>query len=164
MTTFQGEFVTIIGKQLKVGEQLPDFTLVNPDLVKQSLADFEGKKKVLSIVPSVDTGICDAQTRQFNQSLSDMENTVVLTVSCDLPFAQKRWCGASGIENALLLSDYYDQSFGKAYGVLMEEWHLLARAVIVANEQNEITYVEYLDNVNSHPDYVAAINAVKELA
>lgn len=164
MTTFKGEFVTIIGKQLKVGEQLPDFTLVNPDLVKQSLADFEGKKKVLSIVPSVDTGICDAQTRQFNQSLSDMENTVVLTVSCDLPFAQKRWCGASGIENALLLSDYYNQSFGKAYGVLMEEWHLLARAVIVANEQNEITYVEYLDNVNSHPDYEAAINAVKELA
>ena len=164
MTTFKGEFVTIIGKQLKVGEQLPDFTLVNPDLVKQSLTDFEGKKKVLSIVPSVDTGICDAQTRQFNQSLSDMENTVVLTVSCDLPFAQKRWCGASGIENALLLSDYYDQSFGKAYGVLMEEWHLLARAVIVANEQNEITYVEYLDNVNSHPDYEAAINAVKELA
>lgn len=164
MTTFKGEFVTIIGKQLKVGEQLPDFTLVNPDLVKQSLADFEGKKKVLSIVPSVDTGICDAQTRQFNQSLSDMENTVVLTVSCDLPFAQKRWCGASGIENALLLSDYYNQSFGNAYGVLMEEWHLLARAVIVANEQNEITYVEYLDNVNSHPDYEAAINAVKELA
>lgn len=164
MTTFKGEFVTIIGKQLKVGEQLPDFTLVNPDLVKQSLADFEGKKKVLSIVPSVDTGICDAQTRQFNQALSDMENTVVVTVSCDLPFAQKRWCGASGIENALLLSDYYNQSFGKAYGVLMEEWHLLARAVIVANEQNEITYVEYLDNVNSHPDYEAAINAVKELA
>ena len=164
MTTFKGEFVTIIGKQLKVGEQLPDFTLVNPDLVKQSLADFEGKKKVLSIVPSVDTGICDAQTRQFNQALSDMENTVVVTVSCDLPFAQKRWCGASGIENALLLSDYYDQTFGKAYGVLMEEWHLLARAVIVANEQNEITYVEYLDNVNSHPDYEAAINAVKELA
>ena len=164
MTTFKGEFVTIIGKQLKVGEQLPDFTLVNPDLVKQSLADFEGKKKVLSIVPSVDTGICDAQTRQFNQALSDMENTVVVTVSCDLPFAQKRWCGVSGIENALLLSDYYDQSFGKAYGVLMEEWHLLARAVIVANEQNEITYVEYLDNVNSHPDYEAAINAVKELA
>lgn len=164
MTTFKGEFVTIIGKQLKVGEQLPDFTLVNPDLVKQSLADFEGKKKVLSIVPSVDTGICDAQTRQFNQALSDMENTVVVTVSCDLPFAQKRWCGTSGIENALLLSDYYDQSFGKAYGVLMEEWHLLARAVIVANEQNEITYIEYLDNVNSHPDYEAAINAVKELA
>lgn len=164
MTTFKGEFVTIIGKQLKVGEQLPDFTLVNPDLVKQSLADFEGKKKVLSIVPSVDTGICDAQTRQFNQALSDMENTVVITVSCDLPFAQKRWCGASGIENALLLSDYYDQTFGKAYGVLMEEWHLLARAVIVANEQNEITYIEYLDNVNSHPDYEAAINAVKELA
>ena len=164
MTTFKGELVTIIGNQLKVGEQLPDFSLVNPDLVKQSLADFEGKKKVLSIVPSVDTGICDAQTRQFNQALSDMENTVVITVSCDLPFAQKRWCGASGIENALLLSDYYDRSFGKSYGVLMEEWHLLARAVIVANEQNEITYFEYLDNVNSHPDYEAAVNAVKDLA
>lgn len=164
MTTFKGEIVTIIGNQLKVGDSLPDFTLVNPELAKQSLADFTGKKKVLSIVPSVDTGICDAQTRQFNQALSDMENTVVITVSCDLPFAQKRWCGASGIENALLLSDYYDYSFGKAYGVLMEEWHLLARAVIVANEQNEITYIEYLDNVNTHPNYEAAIEAVKELA
>lgn len=164
MTTFKGEIVTIIGNQLKVGDSLPDFTLVNPELAKQSLADFTGKKKVLSIVPSVDTGICDAQTRQFNQALSDIENTVVITVSCDLPFAQKRWCGVSGIENALLLSDYYDYSFGKAYGVLMEEWHLLARAVIVANEQNEITYVEYLDNVNTHPNYEAAIKAVKELA
>lgn len=164
MTIFKGEEVTIIGKPLKVSEPLPDFNLVTPDFEKRTLEDFKGKKKVISIVPSVDTGICDAQTRRFNQELSDREQTVVISVSCDLPYAQRRWCGVSGLENALLLSDYYDYSFGKAYGVLMEEWHLLARAVLVADENNIIRYIEYLDNVNAHPNYEAAIEAVKSLA
>ncbi|MBD3949995.1 thiol peroxidase [Tuanshanicoccus lijuaniae] len=163
MTTFKEQPVTIIGQPLKVGDNLPDFTLVNTALEKETLAHFDGKKKVISIVPSVDTGICDMQTRKFNEALSELDNMVVLTVSCDLPFAQKRWCGAAGIDNAILLSDYYDHNFGKAYGVLMEEWHLLARAVIVADEQNRITYVEYLDNVNTHPDYDAALAAVEAL-
>ncbi|MBK0348291.1 thiol peroxidase [Aerococcaceae bacterium zg-ZJ1578] len=163
MTTFKGQPVTIVGKALQVGDSLPDFKLVTSEFEERTLQHFNGKKKVISIIPSVDTGICDTQTRRFNQDLSDMENAVVLTVSCDLPFAQRRWCGAAGIENAILLSDYYDHNFGKAYGALMEEWHLLARAVIVADEQNKVTYVEYLDNVNTHPDYEAAIAAARAI-
>lgn len=160
MTTFIGKEVTILGQPLQVGDVAPDFTLINPSLERVSLSDFKGKK-VISIVPSIDTGICSAQTRRFNQELSDMDNMTVITVSCDLPFAQKRWCGAEGLENAITLSDYYDNSFGKAYGVLMAEWNLLARAVLVLDEENRVTYVAYLDNVNEHPDYEAALAAVK---
>ena len=103
------------------------------------------------------------QTRHFNKTLSDLEDTVVLTVSVDLPFAQGKWCAAEGLDNAIMLSDYYDHSFGKAYGLLINEWHLLARAVLVLDADNKITYVEYLDNINSEPNYDAAIEAVKVL-
>lgn len=163
MTTFIGNPVTLSGKQLQVGDTALDFTLTSTDLSKKSLSDFAGKKKVISIVPSIDTGVCSTQTRTFNKDLSDMENTVVITVSVDLPFAQKRWCGAEGLDNAIMLSDYYDNSFGKTYGVLMEEWNILARAVLVLDENNVVTYAEYLDNVNSAPDYEAAIDAVKAI-
>ena len=103
------------------------------------------------------------QTRHFNQTLSDMEDTVVLTVSVDLPFAQGKWCAAEGLDNAIMLSDYYDHSFGKAYGLLINEWHLLARAVLVLDADNKVIYVEYLDNINSEPNYDAAIEAVNAL-
>ena len=103
------------------------------------------------------------QTRHFNKTLSDLEDTVVLTVSVDLPFAQGKWCAAEGLDNAIMLSDYYDHSFGKAYGLLINEWHLLARAVLVLDADNKVTYVEYLDNINSEPNYDAAIEAVKVL-
>ena len=103
------------------------------------------------------------QTRHFNQTLSDLEDTVVLTVSVDLPFAQGKWCAAEGLDNAIMLSDYYDHSFGKAYGLLINEWHLLARAVLVLDADNKVTYVEYLDNINSEPNYDAAIEAVNAL-
>lgn len=162
MTTFIGKEVTLTGKQPQVGEVAPDFTIMATDLSKKSLTDFSGKK-VISVIPSIDTGICSTQTRRFNQDLTDIEDTVVITVSCDLPFAQARWCGAEGLEAVVTLSDYYDHSFGKAYGLLMEEWNLLARAVLVLDEDNRITYTEYLDNVNEHPDYEAAIAAVKAL-
>ncbi|MGT2754692.1 thiol peroxidase [Streptococcus ovis] len=160
MTTFIGEEVTLLGTKPQVGEIAPAFTLMGADLEKKSLSDFTGKK-VISVVPSIDTGICSTQTRRFNQELAEMDNTVVITVSCDLPFAQARWCGAEGLDDAVTLSDYYDHSFGKAYGLLMEEWNLLARAVFVLDEENRITYVEYLENVNAHPDYEAAITAVR---
>lgn len=163
MTQFIGKEVTIIGSPLQVGQVAPDFRLMAPDLTHKTLADFDGKKKVISVVPSVDTGICDTQTRRFNQELSDLEGTVVITVSVDLPFAQKRWCGAAGLEDAVTLSDYYDHSFGKAYGLLMEEWNLLARAVFVLDETNTIRYVDYLENVNEHPDYDAALAAARSL-
>lgn len=160
MTTFIGKEVTLVGKALQVGDIAPDATLTNTDLEKVQLSTFLGKK-VISIVPSIDTGICSAQTRRFNQELSDMDNMTVITVSCDLPFAQKRWCGAEGLEHAVTLSDYYDHSFGKAYGVLMAEWNLLARAVLVLDEDHRVLYAEYLDNVNAHPDYDAALVAAK---
>ena len=103
MTTFLGNPVTFTGKQLQVGDKALDFSLTTTDLSKKTLADFEGKKKILSVIPSIDTGICSLQTRRFNQELANLDNTVVLTVSMDLPFAQKRWCGAEGIENAIML-------------------------------------------------------------
>ena len=164
MPTFIGKPVTLKeNKQLQVGDKLRDFSLRATDLTMKTLADFQGKKKVISVVPSIDTGICSTQTRTFNKELSDMPDTVIITISADLPFAQARWCGAEGLENAVLLSDYYDNSFGKDYGLVMDEWHLLARAVLVADADNTITYTEYLENINSDPDYQAAIQAAKTL-
>ena len=133
------------------------------DLSIKSLSDFAGKKKVISVVPSIDTGICSTQTRTFNKELSAMSDTVVITISADLPFAQARWCGVEGLEQTVMLSDYYDNEFGKTYGLLMAEWHLLARAVLVLDEDNKLVYAEYLENVNSEPNYQAAIEAVKAL-
>lgn len=163
MTTFLGKPVTLVGQQLQIGETVPDFTLTTTDLAQKSLSDFAGKKKVISVIPSIDTGICSTQTRTFNKELSDMEDTVVITVSADLPFAQARWCGVEGLEHAVMMSDYYDNTFGKTYGLLMQEWHLLARAVLVLDEDNKLVYAEYLENVNSEPNYQAAIEAVKAL-
>ena len=163
MTTFLGNPVTLIGKQLKIGETAPDFSLRASDLSIKSLSDFAGKKKVISVVPSIDTGICSTQTRTFNKELSARSDTVVITISADLPFAQARWCGVEGLEQAVMLSDYYDNEFGKTYGLLMAEWHLLARAVLVLDEDNKLVYAGYLENVNSEPNYQAAIEAVKAL-
>lgn len=163
MVTFLGNPVTFEGTQLQVGDTAPDFTLTAPDLSKKSLSDFAGKKKVLSVVPSIDTGICSTQTRTFNQELAGLDNTVVITVSLDLPFAQGRWCGAEGLDDAVVLSDYFDRSFGKTYGLLINEWHLLGRAVLVLDENNTVTYVDYVENINTDPDYEAAIAAVKAL-
>lgn len=162
MTTFIEKPVTLVGKQFQVGDIAPDFTLITPDLVEKSLSDFKGKK-VISVVPSIDTSVCSTQTRTFNEELTKSDNTFVLTISCDLPFAQGRFCGAEGLEKVIMLSDYYDNSFGKAYGLLMEEWHLLARAVLVLDEDNKIVYTQYLENVNNEPDYVSAITALKAI-
>lgn len=163
MTTFIGKQVTLVGPRLQAGDSAPDFILMSNDLSLKSLKDFGKQVKIISVVPSIDTGICDAQTRRFNQALAEKDDTVVITVSVDLPFAQSRWCGAAGLDNVVTLSDYYDHAFGKSYGVLMREWNLLARAVFVLTPKNEIAYVEYLENVNQHPDYEAALKAVEEL-
>ena len=164
MPTFIGKPVTVAeDKQLQVGDTLRDFNLTATDLTKKSLSEFDGKKKVISIVPSIDTGICSTQTRTFNKELSELDDIVVITISVDLPFAQARWCGAEGLENAIMLSDYYDNSFGKAFGVLMEEWHLLARAVLVLDSQNTVQYTEYLENINESPNYEKPVGVVKSL-
>ncbi len=141
---------------------MSNFTLMSSDLTLKSLSNFEGKKKVISIVPSMETDLCSTQTRTFNKKLSELEDTVVITVSVDLPFAQARWCGAEGLD-VVLLSDYYDNSFGKAFGVLMEEWYLLARAVLVLDSQNTVQYTEYLENINESPNYEKPIGVVKSL-
>ena len=163
MTTFFGKTVTVSAeRQLHFGDTMSNFTLMSSDLTLKSLSDFEGKKKVISIVPSLETDLCSTQTRTFNKELSELEDTVVITVSVDLPFAQARWCGAEGLD-VVLLSDYYDNSFGKAFGVLMEEWHLLARAVLVLDSQNTVQYTEYLENINESPNYEKPVGVVKSL-
>ena len=161
MTTFLGNPVTFTGKQLQVGDKALDFSLTTTDLSKKTLADFEGKKKILSVIPSIDTGICSLQTRRFNQELASLDNTVVLTVSMDLPFAQKRWCGAAGVDKVVTLSDHKDASFGENYGFLIEELRLLTRGVVVINKDNKVTYVEYVPEVTQAVNFDAALEAIK---
>ncbi|MFS0787507.1 thiol peroxidase [Shouchella sp. 1P09AA] len=159
--TFKQKPVTLVGNQIQAGDKAPDFQVVANDLSNVSLSDYKGKVKLISVVPSIDTGVCDAQTRRFNEEAASLDNTVVLTISVDLPFAQKRWCAAEGIENVQTLSDHKEVSFGQAYGVLIEELRLLARSVFVVNEQDEVVYAQYVSEVSEHPDYEAALNAVR---
>jgi thioredoxin-dependent peroxiredoxin len=159
--TFKNNPVTLIGQEVKVGEKAPSFTVLANDLSPVTLEASAGKVRLISAVPSVDTGICDAQTRRFNEELSNVGNVEVLTISMDLPFAQKRWCAASGLENVHTYSDHRDASFGEAFGVLMQELRLLARAVFVVDSNDVVTYVEYVAEGTTHPNYEAAIEAVK---
>ncbi|MCP1190912.1 thiol peroxidase [Priestia flexa] len=163
MTTvkFKGNDVTLLGNQVKVGDKAPNFTVLANDLSEVTLDDTKGSVRLISVVPSIDTGVCDAQTRRFNEEASKLDNVKVLTVSVDLPFAQKRWCGSNGIENVQTVSDHRDLSFGKAFGVAIKELRLLARSVFVVNSNDEVTYVEYLPEVTDHPNYEAAIEAAK---
>ncbi|MFX3625399.1 MAG: thiol peroxidase [Ectobacillus sp.] len=160
--TFKGNPVTLIGNEVKVGDKAPDFTVLANDLSPVTLDTYKGTVKLISVVPSIDTGVCDAQTRRFNEEASKLDNVKVLTISVDLPFAQKRWCAAAGLENAVTLSDHRDLSFGEAYGVVMKELRLLARAVFVIDSENKVTYVEYVSEGTSHPNYEAAIEAAKD--
>ncbi|MFC4102746.1 thiol peroxidase [Paenibacillus xanthanilyticus] len=164
VATLKGNPITLIGPELKKGDQAPNFTL-NKSLVETvSLSDYAGKIKLVSVVPSIDTGVCDAQTRRFNEEAGNLgDNVVVLTVSVDLPMAQARWCGAAGIDQVTLLSDYKDNSFGEAYGVLIKELRLDMRAIFVIDGNDTIQYVEVLSEMTEHPNYEQAIEAVKAL-
>lgn len=159
--TFQGNPVTLVGKQVDVGDVAPDFTVLSNALEEKTLADYAGKVKLISVVPSLDTEICSLQTKRFNEEASQLKNIKVLTISMDLPFAQSRWCGTEGVDNVETLSDHRSGDFGRNYGVLIEELRLLARAIFVVNEQNEITYVEYVEEVGSHPNYDRALQHIK---
>ncbi|MCY8523043.1 thiol peroxidase, partial [Bacillus atrophaeus] len=132
--TFKGGPVTLVGQEVKVGEQAPDFTVLTNGLEEKSLADFKGKATIISVIPSIDTGVCDAQTRRFNEESAKLGDVNVLTISADLPFAQARWCGANGIDKVETLSDHRDMSFGEAFGVYIKELRLLARSVFVLDE------------------------------
>jgi len=159
--TFKNNPVTLLGNEVSVGDQAPDFTVLANDLSPVSLANSKGKVRIISVVPSIDTGVCDAQTRRFNEDASQLENVEVLTISMDLPFAQKRWCASNGLENVQTLSDHRDASFGEAYGVLIKELRLLARSVFVVDSNDKVTYVEYVSEATNHPNYEAAIEAAK---
>lgn len=163
--TFKNGPVTLIGNEVKVGDQAPNFTVLDNGLAPVTLKDSEGKIRLFSVVPSLDTGVCDAQTRKFNEAAAELgDNVVIYTVSVDLPFAQKRWCGAAGIDAVQTVSDHRDLSFGEAYGVCIQELRLLTRAVFVVDTTGKVTYVEYVPEATDHPNYEAAIAAVKALA
>ncbi|WP_227935201.1 thiol peroxidase [Alkalihalobacillus deserti] len=159
--TFLNDAITLLGNEVKVGDAAPDFTVLDNALSPVTLANSKGKVRLISVVPSIDTGVCDAQTRRFNEEASNLGDVEVLTISVDLPFAQKRWCGSNGLENVKTLSDHRDLSFGEAYGVHIKELRLLARAVFVIDSKDKVTYVEYVNEVTNHPNYEAAIEAVK---
>lgn len=161
-TSFKGSPLTLLGREVKVGDHLPDFVVTGNDMGDLTANSFKGKKLILSVVPSVDTPVCATQTRHFNEAASALGNdVVVLTVSMDLPFAQKRWCAAEGVERVVTASDFKHRSFGEAFGVLLKEWGLLARAVFVADTSGKVVYAQYVDEVSSEPDYEPVLAAAK---
>lgn len=160
--TFKQQPVTLLGNELKVGDQAPDFMVLTNDLEEKSLSDYKGKIKLISVVPSIDTGVCSIQTNRFNQEAQKLDNVHFLTVSMDLPFAQKRWREVNNVESLDMLSDHRDADFGEKYGVLIKELRLLARSIFVVDSNDKVTYVEYVSEVSEHPDYDKALEAAKK--
>jgi len=162
--TFKGNPVTLIGPELRVGDAAPNFSVVDNGMGGVTLASYEGMVKIISAVPSLDTPVCDTETRRFNQEAATLpEGVAILTISADLPFAQKRWCGAAGIDKVVTLSDYRDRSFALAYGVLIDELKLLSRAIFVIDRNNVIRYIQLVPEVTHEPDYDAVLRAAREL-
>lgn len=161
---FKGNPATLLGPEVKVGDAAPDFQVVDNGLQPVTLATDAGKVRLVAVVPSIDTPTCDTMTRRFNQDAADLPDSVaVYTISVDLPFAQKRWCGNAGIEKVQTLSDYQDRSFGLNYGLLLKNLKLLARAVYVIDQNDKVAYAEVCSEVTAEPDYAAALGAVKKL-
>ena len=164
LVTFKGGPMTLLGPEVKVGDRAPDFKVADNSLQPATLDSFRGKIKIISSVPSLDTPVCDMETRRFNEEAGKMpDNVVVLTVSMDLPFAQKRWCAAAGVDKVKTLSDYQGRSFGLAYGVLIKELQLLARTVFIVDDQDIIRYIERVPEITREPDYDRVLGAVKAL-
>jgi thiol peroxidase len=162
--TMKGNPLTLTGTEVSAGDAAPDVTLINNDLQPVRISDWKGKVVVIASVPSLDTPVCDMETRRFNTEATGLgDDVVILTVSMDLPFAQKRWCGDKGVENVITLSDHKEAAFGEAYGVLVKELRLLARAVFVLDRDGAIQYRELVKEIAEEPDYNAAIEAVKKL-
>ncbi len=162
--TFRGNPLTLLGAELKAGDSAPDVTLLANDLSPVQLSSYKGKVCVVSVVPSLDTPVCDMQTRKFNEQAGNLgDNVVILTMSMDLPFAQARWCGAAGVDKVVTLSDHRDAAFGAAFGVLIKELRLLARAVFVVDKDGIIQYIQLVKEVTEEPDYNAVLEAFKKL-
>lgn len=159
---FNGTPLTLLGETIQVGDTAPDFTAIGRDSKPVSLSDFKGKTVILSVFPSIDTGVCAMQTKRFNKEATALsENIVVLTLSKDLPFALGRFCAAEGIDRIHTLSDYMQSEFGRKYGFLIKENMLLARGVVVINPEGKVVYVEYVKELTTEPDYEKALNAAK---
>ena len=163
--TMDGRPFTVIGERLSVGDTAPDFRLQrSSDFRHVTNADYTGQIRLISAVPSLDTSICDAQTRRFNQIATELgSNVTILTVSADLPVTQNRWCGAAGIDRVEVLTDHFDMNFGQAYGTYVEELRIEQRAVFVVDAEGNVRYAEYVPEIGQHPNYEAAITAVKSL-
>lgn len=161
VTTFRGRPVTLLGPAVRAGDQAPAFTVVAPDMTPVSSASLAGRVRVVSVVPSLETPVCDLQTRRFTEEVIGLGDVSVLTVSVDLPFAQARWCGAAGIDGARVASDHRDLSFGTAYGVVIKEFRLLARAVFVIDANDIVVHAEYVSEIGEHPGYDAVLAAAK---
>lgn len=161
--TFKGNKITILGNELKEGQVVPDFQLTANDMSDLSINNFKGKVVIISTIPSLDTPVCSIETKRFNEEASNLSDSVViLTVSRDLPFAQKRWCAAEGVSKVVTASDYKHRSFGSAFGVEIKELGLLARAIFVVGKDGKITHTEYVQEIAQEPDYSLALNAAKK--
>lgn len=159
--TFKGNPLTLVGPELRKGDKAPNFQLLAGDLSLTTLETFKGKTKLISVVPSLDTPVCDMQTKRFNEEASRLpSDVVVLTVSADLPFAQSRWCGAAHADKIKCLSDHRDASFGKAYGVLIKELRLLSRSIFIVGPDDKVQYVEYVKEITQHPNYDLALSSL----
>ncbi|MBX9139135.1 MULTISPECIES: thiol peroxidase [unclassified Clostridium] len=158
--TFNGDPITLVGPRLNVGDNAPDFLVVDNNFKNLTLKDTSGKR-IFVVVPSIDTSVCDMEVRKFNEEATKLSDVTVYVISMDLPFAQVRWCGNAGIDKVITLSDYKQKSFGKQYGTLIEEFCFLTRAIFVVDENNKITYVEYCKDVINEPNYEEALKAVK---
>jgi thiol peroxidase len=164
LVTMKGKPLTLLGNAVKVGDMMPDCEVVGKDLAPVKLSSFRGKVCIISSFPSLDTSVCDIMTRRFNEEAVALgEDVVVLAISMDLPFAQDRWCIAADVKNVNVLSDHRTASFGQAYGVLIKDLRLLARAVFVVDKKGIVRYVEIVDELTNEPDYDAALQVVKEL-
>ena len=162
--TLRGKPFTLVGPELKVGDKAPDFVAVGKDLKPVTLEATRGKIRVFSVVPSLDTPVCDAQTRRFNQEALDLPGVAVYTVSMDLPFGQSRWCAAAGVDKITMLSDHKEGNFGVNYGVLIKDLRLDSRAIFVVDEDDTLRHVEYVREIGSHPNYDAALETVRKLS
>jgi len=162
--TMKGNPLTLAGSIPKVGEKAPSFTVLDNNMAPVDLGAYKGKICIVSSVPSLDTPVCDMETRRFNQEAGNLgSDVVILTISMDLPFAQKRWCGMAGVDKVITLSDHKDASFGSAYGVLIRELRLLARCVFIVDREGVIRYVQLVPEVSQEPDYEAVLEAVRKL-
>lgn len=163
--TFKGQPLTLVGKQIRVGDKAPNFHVVDNSMNVVEFSNFKGKNCIISAVPSLDTPVCDTQTHHFNDAASKLnKDLVILTISMDLPFAQSRWCGAADVHSVSTLSDYREASFGQTYGILIKEWRLLGRGVFLIDKQGTIRYTQYVKEISQLPDFNSILEEASKLA